>query len=126
MSARPWCAIGTAVAAAFAAAATAAPARAEEDVHSKDVHPSHASHPPLDRAALAARLANGVPRVRAARARVDVAAAEVAVVGVRPNPGLGWEREAVPGRHASDDFVRVTVPLEVGGRRGLRDRKSVV
>jgi cobalt-zinc-cadmium efflux system outer membrane protein len=91
-------------------AAAATSARAEEALQ----------HPPLDRAALAARLASGSPALRAARARVDVAAAEVAVAGVRPNPSVGWEREAVPERDAHDDFVRLNVPLDLSGRRGRR------
>lgn len=107
MSARPWCAIGAAVAAAVAVAA--APARADE-------HP----YPALERAALSARLTSGPPAVRAARARVDVAAADVGIAGARPNPSLGWEREAVPGRDAHDDFVRLTVPIDPSGRRGIR------
>jgi len=105
MSARLWCAIGAAVAAA--STATATPARADE-------------HPPLDRAALAARLASDPPRLRAARARAAVADAEVDVAGVRPNPTIGWDREAVPARDAHDDFVRLSIPFDPSGRRGLR------
>lgn len=105
MSARLECAIGAAVAAACAATAT--PVRADE-------------HPPLDRAALAARLASGTPRMRAARARVDVATADIDLAGVRPNPSIGWEREAVPARDTHDDFVRLAVPLDLSGRRGVR------
>lgn len=112
MPARPWCAIGAVVVASIAAAA---PARADRPSST-----SPATHRPLDRAALAARLGASTPRARAAAARVDVAAAEVATAGVRANPALSWEREAVPGRDAHDDFFRLGWSLDLAGQRRRR------
>lgn len=56
------------------------------------------------------------PAVIAARAEVATAEAEVAATGRPPNPGVGWERESIPGV-GTEDSLTLTVPLDLGGRR---------
>jgi cobalt-zinc-cadmium efflux system outer membrane protein len=73
----------------------------------------------VDEATFLAEFRDRSPRLDAGAARVRAAEAAIAAAGVRPNPSLSWEREAVPGLDAHDDFVRLTVPLDLSGRRGL-------
>lgn len=85
--------------------------------------PTHAEDragpPALDEATFLKRVRERSPhrqvfeeRRRAARAQIDAA-------GVLPNPTLHYEREAVPGIDASDDFLRLGWPLDLSGRPGL-------
>jgi cobalt-zinc-cadmium efflux system outer membrane protein len=64
-----------------------------------------------------ARLSADSPRVRAIRATVDVARAEVLAAGRWPNPRLTVDREAVAG--ISETMTTVLQPLPITGRRGL-------
>jgi cobalt-zinc-cadmium efflux system outer membrane protein len=64
-----------------------------------------------------AQLGNESPRVRAARAAVDVARADVLAAGRWPNPRVTFNREAVAG--VAENILTVTQPLPVTGRRRL-------
>lgn len=72
-----------------------------------------------------ARLAADSPRVRALRAAIDLARAEVLSAGRWPNPRINFDREAVAG--VSETMVTVLQPLPVTGRRTLeRDAASAL
>src|SRR5687768_7193162 len=73
----------------------------------------------LDEATFLAELRTRSPRLRAGAAAVEAADAGVGAAGVRSNPSLRWEREAVPSFDSHDDFVELTLPLDLSGRRGL-------
>ena len=64
-----------------------------------------------------ARLSADSPRVRAARAGVDIARADVMTAGRWPNPKLTFDRESVAG--ITENMVMVAQPLPITGRRGL-------
>ncbi|HVQ12368.1 MAG TPA: TolC family protein [Vicinamibacterales bacterium] len=64
-----------------------------------------------------ARLSTDSPRVRAIRASVDLARAEVLSAGRWPNPRASYNRESVSG--VTENMVTVTQALPVSGRRGL-------
>jgi cobalt-zinc-cadmium efflux system outer membrane protein len=64
-----------------------------------------------------ARLSADSPRVRAIRAAVAVAEADVLVAGRWPNPRVSFGREAAGG--ASETMATVAQPLPITGRRGL-------
>lgn len=74
----------------------------------------------LDEATFLAELHARSPRLKASAARARAATVAIDVAGVRPNPTLSWEREAVPGLDTHDDFLRLAVPLDLSGRRALR------
>lgn len=63
------------------------------------------------------RLSTDSPRVRAIRASVELARADVLSAGRWPNPRAGYNREAVSG--VTENMVTVTQPLPISGRRGL-------
>jgi outer membrane protein, heavy metal efflux system len=63
------------------------------------------------------QLAPGSPRVRAARAAVDIARADVLAAGRWPNPRFTFNREAVAG--IAEDMFMVSQVLPITGRRGL-------
>jgi outer membrane protein, heavy metal efflux system len=72
-----------------------------------------------------ARLAADSPRVRAIRAAIDLARAEVLNVGRWPNPRVNVDRESVAG--VSETMFTVLQPLPVTGRRGFeRDAASAL
>ncbi len=73
----------------------------------------------LDESTFLAELQDRSPRLDASAARVRAAEAAIDIAGVRPNPSLSWEREAVPGLSTHDDFVRLSIPLDFSGRRSL-------
>lgn len=64
-----------------------------------------------------ARLSADSPRVRAIRAGVDVARADVLAAGRWPNPTFSVDRESVAG--VTEYLTMVSQPLPVSGRRGL-------
>ena len=64
-----------------------------------------------------ARLSPDSPRVRAIRAPVDVARADVLAVRRWPNPRATFNRESVAG--VTENMVTVAQPLPITGRRGL-------
>jgi len=71
----------------------------------------------LTEAQALARLSDESPRVRAARAAVEVARADVAAAGRWPNPRVTFNRESVLG--IAENYLTVTQALPVGGRREL-------
>ena len=83
------------------------------------VVPSHAraQSVPLTEAEALARLSPDGPRLRAIRAAVDVARADVLAAGRWPNPRLTYDRESVAG--VTENMTMVAQPLPITGRRGL-------
>jgi len=83
------------------------------------VVPSHAraQSVPLTEAEALARLSPDSPRLRAIRAAVDVARADVLAAGRWPNPRLTYDRESVAG--VTENMTMVAQPLPITGRRGL-------
>ena len=72
---------------------------------------------PLTEAEALARLSAASPRVRAIRAGIDVARADVLAAGRWPNPRLTFDREAVAG--ITENMTMVSQALPITGRRGL-------
>src|SRR5262245_8371450 len=68
------------------------------------------------------RLSADSPRVRAIRAAVDLARAEVQSVGRWPNPRLTFDRESVAG--ITENMTMIGQPLPITGRRGLEVRAA--
>src|SRR5262245_31996702 len=69
-----------------------------------------------------ARLSADSPRVRAIRAAVDLARAEVQSVGRWPNPRLTFDRESVAG--ITENLTMIAQQLPITGRRGLEVRAA--
>jgi cobalt-zinc-cadmium efflux system outer membrane protein len=63
------------------------------------------------------RLSGESPRVRAMRAGIDIARADVLAAGRWPNPRFTFDRESVA--HVTENIFMVTQPLPITGRRGL-------
>jgi cobalt-zinc-cadmium efflux system outer membrane protein len=72
---------------------------------------------PLTEADALARLSPASPRVRAIRAAIDVARADVLAAGRWPNPRVTFDREAVAG--VTENMTMVSQALPITGRRGL-------
>ncbi len=64
-----------------------------------------------------ARFSTDSPRVRAARAGIDIARVDVLSAGRWPNPRVNWDRQSVAG--VTEHYVTVSQPLPITGRRGL-------
>jgi cobalt-zinc-cadmium efflux system outer membrane protein len=79
--------------------------------------PARAQSIPLTEADALARLSPDSPRLRAIRAAVDVARADVLAAGRWPNPRLTFDRESVAG--VTENMTMVAQPLPITGRRGL-------
>lgn len=73
----------------------------------------------LDESTFLSRVRDRAPRRAALEQRRVAAGALVGVASVLPNPTLSYEREAVPGISASDDFIRLGWVLDLAGRRGI-------
>ncbi len=73
----------------------------------------------LDEATFIKRVLERSPHRVALDHRREAARAQVGLASVLPNPTLSYEREAVPGLDASDDFVRLGLTIDLAGRRGL-------
>jgi outer membrane protein, heavy metal efflux system len=71
----------------------------------------------LTEADVLARLSAGSPRVRAIRAGIDIARADVLSAGRWPNPRFIEDRESVVG--VIEYLTMVAQPLPITGRRGL-------
>ena len=71
----------------------------------------------LTEAEALAQLGPDSPRVRAARAGVDIARADVLSAGRWPNPRVNWDRQSVAG--VTEHLVTVSQALPITGRRGL-------
>jgi cobalt-zinc-cadmium efflux system outer membrane protein len=72
---------------------------------------------PLTETEALARLSAASPRVRAIRAGIDVARADVLAAGRWPNPRVTFDREAVAG--VTENMTMVSQTLPITGRRGL-------
>src|SRR5437762_8309788 len=72
---------------------------------------------PLTESEALARLSPNSPRVRAIRAGVEVARADVLAAGRWPNPRVTVDRESVAG--VTEYLTMVGQPLPITGRRGL-------
>ena len=72
---------------------------------------------PLSEADALARLSPDSPRVRAIRAAIEVARADVIAAARWPNPRVTFDRESVAG--ITENMTMVAQPLPVTGRRGL-------
>jgi len=75
----------------------------------------------IDEAQLAAELEARDPRQAIVAARVTSARAEVSVARVRPNPSISIEREElfVDGTGLPTNYLRLALPFDLSGRRGL-------
>jgi cobalt-zinc-cadmium efflux system outer membrane protein len=62
-----------------------------------------------------ARLSTDSPRVRAARAGIDIARVDVLSASRWPNPRVNWDRQAVAG--VTEHYVTASQPLPITGRR---------
>ena len=81
-----------------------------------------AQAPPLNEADALSRLSPESPRVRAIRAAIEIARADVLAAGRFPNPRLVFDREAVAG--TTEFLTRVGQPLPLSGYRGLQSRAA--
>lgn len=72
---------------------------------------------PLTESEALARLSENSPRVRAIRAGIEVARADVLAAGRWPNPRVTVDRESVAG--VTEYLTMVAQPLPITGRRGL-------
>jgi outer membrane protein, heavy metal efflux system len=79
--------------------------------------PANAQSLSLSEAEVLARLSPESPRVRAIRAGIDVARADVLSAGRWPNPRVIVDRESVVG--VTEYLTMVAQPLPITGRRGL-------
>ncbi len=88
---------------------------------SPEVAASAAPVPLVDEAQLLAALAAD-PRLALSAAELSAAQAEVVAAGVRPNPSLGFDREEVlpGGGGLAMSALRLSLPLEISGRRSAR------
>jgi cobalt-zinc-cadmium efflux system outer membrane protein len=64
-----------------------------------------------------ARLSTNSPRVRALRAGIDVARADILSAGRWPNPRVNWDRQSVSG--VTEHYFTVSQLLPTSGRRDL-------
>ena len=77
---------------------------------------------PLTESDALSRLSPDSPRVRAIRAAVDVARADVLAAGRWPNPRLTFDRESVAG--VTENMWMIAQPLPISGRRGLEQQAA--
>jgi cobalt-zinc-cadmium efflux system outer membrane protein len=77
---------------------------------------------PLTESDALSRLSPDSPRVRAIRAAVDVARADVLAAGRWPNPRLTFDRESVAG--VTERMWMIAQPLPISGRRALEQQAA--
>jgi len=78
---------------------------------------------PLTEAEALARLSPNSPRVRAIRAGVEVARADVVAAKRWPNPRVTFDRESVAG--IAENMTMVAQPLPISGRRDLEIQSAL-
>src|SRR5688500_15177174 len=79
------------------------------------------SIPVVDEAALIAHVENSHPELDRLAADADLARADVVAAGVRAEPSIALDREEVfPDDGLATNYARLTVPLDLSGRRGRR------
>jgi cobalt-zinc-cadmium efflux system outer membrane protein len=76
----------------------------------------------ISAAELLARVGRSHPSLELLEAAIEKAAAGVRAAGVLSNPTLSYDREEVfvSGRGQPENVLRLELPLEISGRRGLR------
>src|SRR5437867_13063940 len=72
---------------------------------------------PLTESEALARLSPNSPRVRAIRAAIEVARADVLAAGRWPNPRVTFDRESVAG--VTENMTMMAQLLPITGRRGF-------
>ena len=78
---------------------------------------------PLTESDVLARLSPDSPRVRAIRAGIEVARADVIAAKRWPNPRFTFDRESVAG--ITENMTMVAQPLPISGRRGLEIQSAL-
>lgn len=86
------------------------------------VAPARAEVATIDEARFVAELDAKHPRLARLAAEIEVARAQVVTAGVRPNPRLAIDREVpyVDGSGLPTNYLRLELPLDISGRRGMR------
>jgi cobalt-zinc-cadmium efflux system outer membrane protein len=84
--------------------------------------PAGAQSISLSEADALARLSPSSPRVRAIRADIDLARADVLAAGRWPNPRMTFDRESAAG--VTEDMTMVAQALPITGRRGFDVRAA--
>jgi cobalt-zinc-cadmium efflux system outer membrane protein len=81
----------------------------------------HADVQAIDEARLVSAIQASDARIARLDAEVAAARARGVAAGVRPNPSVSIDREVpyVDGHGLATDYLRLTVPIDVSGRRGL-------
>lgn len=76
--------------------------------------------PAIDEAQLVAELETKDPRLAIVAAKIEASRADVAAARVRPNPSISIEREEpfVDGTGLATNYLRLSVPFDISGRRG--------
>ena len=90
-------------------------------VWARAAHAQDAAARTLDEAQFLAELEAANPRIDRLAADVDAARAEIVAAGIRANPTLGFDREEIfPDGGSATNYARLTLPVDVSGRRGRR------
>jgi cobalt-zinc-cadmium efflux system outer membrane protein len=78
--------------------------------------------PSLTQTEFLEKVAKANPRLDLVDSGVDLEASGVSAAGLRPNPSLVYDRSEIfgPTRSFAENVLRVELPLEISGRRGLR------
>ena len=84
--------------------------------------PARAEVATIDEARFVAELEASDPRLARFAAEIAAARAQVVTAGVRPNPLLAIDREVpyVDGSGLPTNYLRLELPVDISGRRGLR------
>src|SRR4051812_17955114 len=77
---------------------------------------------PLTESEVLARLSANSPRVRAIRASIDIARADVLAASRWPNPRVTFDRESVAG--VTETMTMISQPLPISGYRTLQARAA--
>jgi cobalt-zinc-cadmium efflux system outer membrane protein len=90
-------------------------------VGTRPAHAQDAAIRTLDEAQFLAELEAANPRLERLAADIDAARAEILAAGARANPTLGLDREEVfPDAGSATNYARLTLPVDVSGRRSRR------
>lgn len=84
--------------------------------------PARAEVATIDEVRFVAELEANDPRLAQLAAEIAAARAQVVTASVRPNPLLAFDREVpfVDGSGVPTNYLRLELPLDISGRRGLR------
>ena len=88
--------------------------------------PATRETPAIDEAVFVAELEAKDPRAAITAAKVAAARGDVAAARVRPNPSISIEREEpfVDGSGLATNYLRLSVPFDISGRRGRQIRAA--